>query len=131
MIFRLLLYCFGLLMRIIYNRAARKDAAFRKRLTERNISIVIKTADGKKARQYILRNGEISSAGKDHPDPDISIIWSSATRALFTLLKPTPKIFMEAIRYAIINDKLKIEFKIEPFSWFATTFRQMMTVFSK
>lgn len=127
--FKFLLWNFGIMMKLMYLFASVLDSSFRKRLNQRNISIVIKTKNNRKVRQYLLKEGNIYHEGKDHPDPDLSIVWSSASAAYLTFLKPTPKMMIKSFTNAILNNRLRIEFKVEPFVWFLMTFRQMMNVY--
>ena len=127
--FKLILLGDGLSMKMLSAVAAVMDKDFKKRLTERDIAIVIKTLDGRNAVTYRLQGGRISSIGRDHPDPDMCLTWSSAGDALRTALHLSPQRMVKAWIDAFRHDRLKIECKLEPFLWFSQTLTRMLIVY--
>ena len=126
---KIMLFCFGVSMKMIYALAALMDRNFKNRLKERNMHIVIKTRDGKVARTFSLQGGKISSAGRDCADPDLCITWGTSGTLFGILLKLKPEEVIKAGVDAIKSGDLKVEFKVASFMWFSQTLTQMMTVF--
>jgi trimethylamine-N-oxide reductase (cytochrome c) len=67
---------------------ARRSAAFRERLKDRDAVIQIATADGAVARHYILRRGRLSSRAGRHKAPDLDIVFKTAAIGADVLTPP-------------------------------------------
>jgi hypothetical protein len=126
---KLILSGCGLSLKMLYAIAGIMDKDFKKRRQERSISIVIKTLDGKTAMTYLLQGGKISVVGRDCPDPDVCIAWSSALDLYHMVLHLSPERMVKSFVDAIREGKLKIECKVEPLLWFSQTLTQMLGVY--
>lgn len=127
--FKCILYCLGIGMKMMYAVAAFMDKDFKNRLMQRNIAIVIKTLDGKNARTYLLQGGKISSVGRVLPDPDVCVTLSSAKDLYRTMRHLSPQRMIKSFVDMIRDGKLKIECKIEPCIWFSETLTKMLMVY--
>ena len=66
--FKILLYVLG--KKLI--KKAGKDADFKKKISEKNCIVQIKTADNKKGRYYTFNNGSVESTGGIAANPAVS-----------------------------------------------------------
>ncbi|MBP7582948.1 MAG: hypothetical protein KBA61_02865 [Spirochaetes bacterium] len=91
--FTLLLYGFYLLLRY----TSRKHPSFAEALRERDFSMAIRTADGKRSRQYLFRGGKISSGKNILPSTDFSLVWKDAASGYRYMRAMKPKALMRAV----------------------------------
>ncbi len=106
--FKLLLYILG--KKLI--KKAGKDADFKKKVSEKNCTVQIKTADNKKGRYYIFNNGTVTSTGGIADNSAVALVWKDAPTA-FEAMK-SGKV-MEALQ----NGSLKLEGDGATALWFA------------
>ena len=97
---------------------------FRETIKAKNITIVIRTEDGSRARYYQFDNGKIKSKAKDYPNPDMSMIWKDAKIGFQTLSKGKPEAFLEAG----MKGDLKIEGEADASMWFVEVMNEMQDV---
>lgn len=106
--FKILLYILG--KKLI--KKAGKDADFKKKVSEKNCTVQIKTADNKKGRYYIFNNGAVTSTGGITENPAVSLVWKDAAIA-FEAMK-SGKV-MDALK----DGSLKLEGDGATALWFA------------
>ncbi len=97
---------------------------FRESIKSKNITIVIKTKDGSRARYYKFDNGKIKSKGEDFPDADMSMVWKDASTGFKTLSKGKPEAFLEAG----MSGDLTIEGEADASMWFVEIMNEMMEI---
>ncbi len=118
--FSLLLWALGLKLK----SAAKKSESFRTRLKELNMTVQIKTEDGKKGRFYTIKDGSISSTGGIAPAADVALVWSDASTG-FTVMKSEDQ---EVKMKALTEGRLKLEGDGMKALWFTETIKQMKAV---
>ena len=116
--FAILLY----ILKIKLNRAARKNPDFRKKLKQRDYTLVIRTADGKHGRFFTFTDGNIVSGRGVHAGSDVEMVWVDAATAFRALAAGDEK----AVMQAIWKSDLKIEGNLDHFLWFGEVLKQMM-----
>lgn len=99
--FSLLLF----ILKVKLKRAAKKYPDFKKKLAEKNYTMVIKTEDGKRGRFFTFNNGEIVSRRGDFAGAEIFLIWKDAASAFKVMASGSNKAFMGALQ----NGTLKIQ----------------------
>jgi len=99
--FSVLLY---FLFKKLKSKSAR-DSAFNEKLKEKDITILIKTEDGKRGRSFSLSGGDVSSQKGDCPKPDVALVWSDAATAFATMTSKDK----DAAMNALSAGKLKLE----------------------
>lgn len=106
--FKFLLYMLGKMLK----KKAQKNADFKKKVSEKNCTVQIKTADNSKGRYYTFNNGEVTSTGGIAANPTVSLTWKDAAIA-FTAMK-SGKV-MDALK----DGSLKLEGDGATALWFA------------
>ncbi|MBN1495644.1 MAG: SCP2 sterol-binding domain-containing protein [Spirochaetes bacterium] len=92
--FSLLLY--GLLK--LMQRTAKKVPEFKKKLKEKDYTVLIKTEDGKKGRTFTFAGGEISSRGGTESAADLTLSWKDAATGFRIMSKGKTKAFIAALQ---------------------------------
>jgi hypothetical protein len=116
--FSLLLYGFYLLLRF----TSWKYDAFRTRLEEQDFSMIIRTADGKRARRYVARAGALSSGRGVISGSDFSLVWKDAAAGYRYMSAMKPKALMRAIG----DGSLSLEGDAEKVTHFLALFKLML-----
>ncbi len=99
---------FSLLLFILktkLKKTAKKYPEFKKKLMEKNYTLVIRTEDGKRGRFFTFKDGDIISRGGDFPGAEISLIWQDAATAFKVMASGDNKAFMGALQ----NGSLKLQ----------------------
>lgn len=99
--FSLLLYGFHILLRF----TAWRRVSFREHLKGKDFSMLIRTADGRRARRYVFSGGEISSSKGNGTAADFSLVWKDAATGYRAMISMKPK----ALMHAIGDGSLKLE----------------------
>ncbi len=99
--FSLLLF----LMAIKLKSASKNKPNFIKKLKQKNITGLIKTADNKKARIFVTNNGKLDSKRGVIDSFDFALVWSDATTAFRVMASGSTEVFVDAIA----QNKLGIE----------------------
>jgi len=92
--FSLLLF----VLKVKLKRAAKKYPEFKKKLMEKNYTMVIKTEDGARGRFFTFNNGGIESRRGDFPKAEISLVWKDAATAFRVMASGNNKAFMGALQ---------------------------------
>lgn len=66
---------------------AKHNDAFREKLAGKDIVLQLRTASGKVARHYVIRNETVTPHGGVHPKADIALTFRDAAYAYDTILK--------------------------------------------
>ncbi len=99
---------FSLLLFILktkLKKTAKKYPEFKKKLMEKNYTLVIRTEDGKRGRFFTFKDGDIISRSGDFPGAEISLIWKDAATAFKVMASGDNKAFMGALQ----NGSLKLQ----------------------
>lgn len=116
--FSILLYGFDILLRF----TSWKYESFRNLVRDFDFSMVIRTADGKKARRYSSAGGKISSNKGNSPAPDFSLVWKDAGSGYRSMMKMKPGALMKAVQ----DGSLKLEGDAGKLTRFLATFKAML-----
>lgn len=92
--FTLLLYALVKILR----RTARKYPEFKKKLMEKNYSLVIKTEDGKRGRFFNFVGGTVVSRSGDASGADVYLSWKDAESGYRIMLSGRNKVVMAALQ---------------------------------
>ncbi len=114
--FQFLLYILG---RKLKGRA-KKDPDFKKKISEKNCTVQIKTADNSSGRYYTFNEGEIVSKKGISDNPTVSLVWKDAATGFTVLSSGDAAKNMEAIQ----NGSLKFEGEGATALWFAGIAKQ-------
>ena len=99
--FSLLLYILGRKLK----SGSKKAGVLQDKIKEKNFSIQIRTADNKKARYFIFKDGNVTSKGGLYSAPTVSLIWSEPSIGFKVMASGSSKKSMEALS----NGNLKLE----------------------
>lgn len=131
MIFRIMLFGFGLALKLSFMFASFKDADFKKRLQNKNFLMQVKMKNENTGRFYKLDKGKIISKGKISPEaPSILIEWEDASTAMKTLLNKDPKVLIKSLTGAITSGKLAVEMEYASTFSFVESVKDMAGVYS-
>jgi hypothetical protein len=84
-------------------KTAKKHPEFRQKLGEKDYTLVVKTADGKRGRSFTFSSGDIISGKADHPSPDISLVWRDAGVGFRVMSSGSNKAFMAALQDGLLS----------------------------
>jgi hypothetical protein len=98
--FSLLLF----VLKVVFNRTAKKYESFRNKLKEKNYTLVIRTEDGTRGRYYTFKDGAITSRAGDFPGAEISLVWRDAATGFKIMAGGNNQAFMGALQ----NGSLKL-----------------------
>ncbi len=102
-------------------KASKSIPAFKEFIKGKNVKVLMKTADGKQGRAFILRNGTINSSSSDFSNTDAAFVWSDGDTAFKVLSSGND----EAIIAALTEKKLWSEGNYKEFIWFLTALGKM------
>ena len=86
-------------------KKAKKDSEFKKKISEKNCTVQIKTADNSIGRYYTFNNGEVASKKGIAANPTVSLVWKDAATGFAILTSKDNAKRMEALQ----NGSLKLE----------------------
>jgi len=109
--FQILLFILG---RKLKGRA-KNDPDFKKKVSEKNCTVQIKTADNSKGRYYTFKDGEVTSKKGIASAPTVALVWKDAATGFAVLSSGDAAKNMEAIK----NGTLKFEGDGGTALWFA------------
>ena len=115
--FKLLLLILGQKLK----KAAKSTPAFKDFIKGKNVKVLMKTANGKQGRAFILRDGIINSSSSDFSNADAAFVWSDGDTA-FKVMSAGDD---EAIIAALTEKKLWSEGNYKDFIWFLTALGKM------
>jgi trimethylamine-N-oxide reductase (cytochrome c) len=112
----------GLRMALAFTAA--KDASFKRRLGEKNLTVQIRLKDKSRGRYYTLKDGQILSRSGFHAAPDVVIVFGNALVALDMLVPPRDQL---ATINAMKNFQLGMEGPEELTWWWMETLSLMQS----
>ncbi|MBN1615554.1 MAG: SCP2 sterol-binding domain-containing protein [Deltaproteobacteria bacterium] len=115
--FKILLYILGKKLM----KKAKTRADFKKKISEKNCTIQIKTADNKIGRYYTFSNGAVTSTGGIAPNPTAAMVWIDAATAFKVLASGDDTKGMQAFQ----DGSLKLEGDPETAFWFTEVAKQL------
>ena len=115
--FQFLLYILG---RKLMKKAS-TSADFKKKISEKNCTVQIKTADNKKGRYYTFNNGGVTSTGGVTANPTAAMVWIDAATAFKVLASGDDAKGMQAFQ----DGSLKLEGDAETALWFTEVAKQI------
>jgi hypothetical protein len=116
--FSLLLFGLGYLL-----KSKSKDGTpLKDKLREKNMTMLIKTQKGDRARHYVIKDGVVTSKGGLCPSPDVALVWKDAETG-FNVMTSRDK---DAPIKALGDGRLKLEGNAELALWFMGTVAVMM-----
>ncbi len=116
--FTLLLFALGQILKI----ASKFNKAFKKYISKTSVRILIKTADGKKARLFIFNKGTISSMSGDQKDCDVALVWKDAATGFSVMTDKSN----DASFNAAAEGKLRVEGMSFYAQWFEDGIKLVM-----
>jgi predicted heme/steroid binding protein len=102
-------------------KAAKSNLAFKAFIKGKDVKVIMKTADGRQGRAYIVRNGKIDSSTRDFSNADAAFVWSDGNTA-FKVMSAGDD---EAIIAAMTDKTLQAEGNFKEFIWFLTALGKM------
>lgn len=106
----------------ILRHAAKRNRAFRKYISNANVRILIKTADGRRARLFHFEKGHISTVSGDCEDFDVALVWKDA-RTGFSVMTDKRK---DASFNAAAEGDLRVEGMSVYAQWFEDGMKLVM-----
>jgi hypothetical protein len=116
--FRLLLYILFKKLR----KASKSNIAFKNYVKNKKLRLLIKTADGKISRMYVIGNGEVSSPGGDQNGYDVAMVWADAASGFKAMASDNDADTMIAWK----EGKLKVDGNANLLMWFTGAAKIMM-----
>ena len=115
--FKILLYILG---RKLIKKAG-TSADFKKKISEKNCTVQVKTADNKKGRYYTFNNGGVTSTGGVTANPTAAMVWKDAATAFKVLTSSDDAKGMQAFQ----DGSLKLEGDAGTALWFTEVAKQL------
>jgi hypothetical protein len=84
---------------------AKNDPDFKKKISEKNCTVQIKTADNSRGRYYTFKDGDVTSKKGISAAPTVSLVWKDAATGFAVLSSSDGAKKMEALQ----NGSLKLE----------------------
>ena len=114
--FQILLYVLGRKLKA----KLKKSPEFKKRVSEKNCTVQIKTADNSRGRYYTFNKGEITSIKGVASEPTVALVLENAAVGFQVLSSKDPATKMDALH----SGKLKLEGDGATALWFTETVKQ-------
>lgn len=131
MIFRVMLYGFGVAMKTGFGIASLKDSKFKSRIKDKKFIMQVKMRNENKGRFYKLDNGKITSKGKISPEaPGVLIEWRDSKTAMKTLLKKDPRALYQSVTDAVTSGNLAVEIEYPQTYAFFEAVKDMAMVYA-
>jgi hypothetical protein len=99
--FSLLLLALAQILRV----ASFVNAPFKRYIGKAHVKVLIKTADGHRARLFVFERGKVSSIPGDRQDFDVALVWRDAKTAFAVMTDQRP----DASFNAAAEGKLRVE----------------------
>jgi len=115
--FKLLLFILSQKMK----KAAKSNPVFKAFIKGKNVKVIMKTADGKAGRAYIVKEGKVDSNTRDLAGADAAFVWSDGNTALNVMASGNDEAFIAAMT----EKKLQSEGDFKEFIWFLTALGKM------
>ncbi len=115
--FKLLLFMLGLKMK----SAAKNNQAFRNFIKGKNLRIVMKTADGRQGKAFIIEDGRVRTSPMNSAPADAAFLWCDGGTAFSVMSSGDDEAFIAALT----EKKLQSEGNYKDFIWFLTALGKM------
>ena len=79
------------ILHVVLKIASYTHSAFKKYISKADVKVVIKTADGERARLFIFDKGRFTSISGDRKDYDVALVWKDA-KAGFSAMTNSNKV---------------------------------------
>jgi hypothetical protein len=99
--FSMLLFALAQILKV----ASFTNPRFKAYIAKAQTRILIKTADGQRARLLVFDKGRVSSKSGDHPDFDAALVWRDAASGFAVMTSKRP----DASFNAAAEGKLRVE----------------------
>ncbi|GAB6096923.1 hypothetical protein JCM14469_31760 [Desulfatiferula olefinivorans] len=102
---------------LLFRYTAWKQAAFRTRLAEKDLVLVMDAKDGAVARTFRFEAGRVRSRRGNHPSPQCRLTWATTddgARVMADIAKGKPK----ALMTAVIEKRLLLEGDAAAVAWY-------------
>jgi hypothetical protein len=102
---------------LLFRYTAWKKEAFRQKLKERDLLLVMRAKDKDVARAFKFDQGQVSSTSGDRSDAQCRLVWINAqdgARVMLDIAKGNPKALMKAV----MDGKLLLEGDAMAVSWY-------------
>jgi hypothetical protein len=116
---------FSILLFVLYavlKLASYVNRGFKKYISKFSARILIKTADGERARLFVFDKGNVSSRAGDQPEFDVALIWQDAATG-FSVMTDKRK---DASFKAAAQGKLKVKGMSLYAQWFEDGMKLIM-----
>lgn len=108
--FSVLLFALYYILKI----ASKFNAAYKRYVSKASVRVLIKTADGSRARLFIFDKGKLTSLPGDHKEFDVALIWKDAATGFSVMTNKRS----DASFNAAAEGKLKVEGMSVYAQWF-------------
>lgn len=116
--FSLLLFALALILKV----AAITNKAFQHYIAKAQARILIKTADGRRARLFIFDKGRVSSQSGDRNDFDAALVWQDAATGFAVMTSKRP----DASFNAAAEGRLRVEGMSVYAQWFEDGLKRIL-----
>lgn len=116
--FSILLFMLSLILKI----ASYTHGGFKQYIAKAGGRILIKTADGRRARLFIFDKGTVSSVRGDQKDFDAALVWRDANTGFFVMISKKK----DASFNAAAEGKLRVEGMSVYAQWFETAMKLIL-----
>jgi len=102
---------------LLFRYTAWKKEAFRQKLKERDLLLVMRAKDKDVARTFKFDQGQVSSTSGDRSDAQCRLVWITAqdgARVMLDIAKGNPKALMKAV----MDGKLLLEGDAMAVAWY-------------
>ena len=103
-------------------KAAKKDARFKKFITNKQLNFGIKTADNKEGRFFVFSDGKIKTKSGVSAESQSAMVWADGNTA-FKIMSSGNE---EASVAALTEKTLQVEGDYKEFMWFSRSLDIMM-----
>lgn len=113
---------------VLLKFSALRYGAFSKRLAEKDFTLLIKDKDNKVARNFIFKDGRVTSSSRPGPDFDFSLVWSSVPLGLKVMVEMGMG-NVEAMQKAAIKGDLKLAGDASVVGWYLETNNRLIKLY--
>ncbi|MFA6008832.1 MAG: hypothetical protein WC799_02530 [Desulfobacteraceae bacterium] len=115
---------------LLFRYTAWKKEAFRQKLQERNLLLVMRAKDKDVARAFKFDQGQVSSTSGDRSDAQCRLVWiteQDGARVMLDIAKGNPKALMKAV----MDGKLLLEGDAMAVSWYMAAVNMLGKLYLK
>lgn len=115
---------------LLFRYTAWKKEAFRQKLKERDLLLVMRAKDKDVARTFKFDQGQVSSTSGDRSDAQCRLVWiteQEGARVMLDIAKGNPKALMKSV----MDGKLLLEGDAMAVSWYMATVSMLGKLYLK